>query len=222
LRRQGVGGRVGVSEEYFARDGLSAPLFLFFGWYRSTVRIGNEYAFVREREDPGVHALFGWLQVERKVNFTGREDREKFQRANPWALTHPHVGCCDFDGQPNALYIAPKQDSDEDRLILDGERTGLKASGMFSTFDPEIHTLTRPGHTKRNWRLPSWFFRDGRPVLGMHGNLSRWDRIEGEPNYIHLQSVDKGQEFVFDSQDHNPQSVRAWVTQVVEAAQGRL
>jgi hypothetical protein len=180
------------------------------------------YQFLRK--EPNIHALFGWLQVARKVNFAGKEDREAFQHNNPWAAKHPHVACSDYDKQPNAIYIAPKPGSEDDRLILDLQDTGLPASGMFSTFDPGIHALTRQGQTRRNWQLPFWFYRDGQPKLGMHvnGKIERWKKLDGQPQHIGLQSVDKGQEFVFDSKDYDTELVRNWVTGIVQAGQGRL
>jgi hypothetical protein len=169
-----------------------------------------------------VHALFGWLQPARKVNFCGRAEREAFQRDNPWAASHPHVACPYFDHMNNnSIYIAPKQDSEEDRLILDGQDSGLKASGTFSTFEPEIHTLTLQGHSVSNWRLPSWFYRAGQPTLSMHTNLKRWSMLPGDPEHVQLQSVCRWQEFVFDSQDHDRDLVRGWVRRVVEAGRGR-
>jgi hypothetical protein len=216
-----VGARVG--EEMFGRNGISGPLFLFFGWYGRTAKVGGEYEFLMPGKKYGAHALFGWLQVARKVNFTGRDEREAFQRDSPWAAAHPRVACSHFEGRSNAIYIAPKPDSEEDRLVLDGKNTGLRASGMFSTFEPEIHTLTlQDAKTKRDWRLPSWFYRDGQPTLGMHGKLWRWNELEEEPDHVRLQSVDKGQEFVFDSRDYDPNLVRIWITTIVEAGQGRL
>jgi hypothetical protein len=203
------------------------PLFLFFGWYREITERGGTYSYVRRAPDthrraPDIHAFFGWLQVAQKINLAGRADREEIQRKMPWAASHPHVACPFCDGQPNAIYIAPELDSDDDHLILDGHDTGLPASGMFRNFDREIHTLTIEGQPRTNWRLPSWFWRAGEPTLGMNTNRLRWHPIEGHPDCVRLESVDIGQEFVFDSLDHDRDQVRAWVTKIIKAGQGRL
>ena len=223
LRKAGVGALDGVGEEVFIKKGDPGPLFLFFGWYRRAVRDNRGYSFAPVAQGDGVHALFGWLQAARKVNFAGEVDRKAFARANPWAAKHPHVSCPCSDGQPNAIYIAPKPDTEEDVLNLDGVKTNLRASGMFSTFNPAVHTLTLQGHTKRVWRLPKWFFRGGEPTLGMHDNAPwRWQAINGQPEYIQLQSVDIGQEFVFNTERYDRELVHAWVKRIIEAGDGPL
>lgn len=212
----------GVGNEHF-RDGIAGPLFLFFGWFRNVEESEGQYSYAPPVQSPDIHAFFGWLQTAQKVSFAGREDREAFMRNNPWAAQHPHVASTYYDGRPNAIYIAPEPDSKDDRLNLDGTLTDFKASGMFSTYAPDVHQLTLDGQTRTNWRLPAWFFhRNGNPTLGMHGNLNRWQAIPEQPGHIHLRSVDIGQEFVFDSCDYDRKVVHAWVKKIIEAGRGRI
>jgi hypothetical protein len=198
-------------------DRRSRPVFLFFGWYREIRKVKNGYAYVRMA--PNIHALFGWLQVEQKIVLTGREHREQVRRELPWAASHPHVACDCFDNAPNAIYVAPRPNSETDRLILDGRDTGLPASGMFRHYDPEVHNLTIEGCSRRNWRVPLWLYRSGAPELGMHTDTKRWTQIPNDPEHIHLRSVDRGQEFVFDSEEHETERASKWVERIVRAGQ---
>jgi hypothetical protein len=193
------------------------PLFLFFGWYKEVQQtpIGHSYAPFAD----DIHAFFGWLQVETKLVLGGLADRQRTVREMPWAARHPHVACEYYDNHANAIYIAPKPGSETDRLILNGHDTGLPASGMFRRFDRDIHMLTVPGKSRRNWRLPLWLFRAGKPTLGMHTNQSRWQLMPNDPEHVELQSVDRGQEFVFDSQDHDEVQVRNWIERIIKSGQ---
>lgn len=137
----------------------------------------------------------------------------------PWAADHPHVKCGYYENRLNAIYIAPRPGSKTDRLILNGRDTGLPASGMFSRFDRDLHTLTIAGKTRSRWRLPSWFYRAGEPALGMHKNKERWMATANDPGHVELQSVGRGQEFVFESQDHDEEKVLQWVEGIVRAGQ---
>ena len=200
-----------------AGDRSGRPLFLFFGWYRETKSTNQKYAYVRK--SPNIHALFGWLQVEQKITLKDREHRKQVGRLMPWAAKHPHVDCDDDDSVPNAIYVAPKPGSETDRLVLDGRDTGLPASGMFRRFDPGAHRLTREGSTRTNWLLPLWFYRDSAPTLGMHSDVKRW--TPNDPEHIRLRTVGRGQEFVFDSRDHEEKQVFDWVECIIRAGQSR-
>jgi hypothetical protein len=205
-----------------AGEPRNRPLFLFFGWYREAERLPLGYSCVRGR--PNIHAIFGWLQVERKIILAGAQvrrdaDRAQVRRDLPWIANHPHIACGYYDSVLNAVYLAPEPGSKTDRLILNGRDTGLPASGMFRHFVPSIHTLTADGLTRRNWRLPSWFYRNGKPALGMHTDLARWTAPATDAHYAHLRSVDIGQEFVFESSAHDEKQVFEWVECIVRAGQ---
>jgi hypothetical protein len=198
-------------------DPANRPLFLFFGWYREIqhTQIGYRY----RHGAPDLHAFFGWLQVERKIILTGSSSREAVIRAMPWAASHPHVACSYYDKGKNAIYVAPQPGSASDQLILNGRKTGLPASGTFRRFVPEVHTLTMKGKSRRYWRVPYWFYRNGEPGLGMHGKRTRWAAIPNDSEHIQLQSVDIGQEFVFDSTEHEEEKVFTWIESIIQAGQ---
>lgn len=200
------------------KDPKNRPLFLFFGWYRRAEQIDGDYSYLRDAKN--IHAFFGWLQVEVKITLAGRDDRENVIRKMPWTANHPHVSCGYYDNLKNAIYIAPMPGSDGDRLILNGWDTGFPASGMFQRFVPGVHTLSIENRTRRHWRLPSWFYRSGKPLLGMHTDRERWSHIPNDPKHMELRSVDRGQEFVFDSRDYErEEDVFKWVEMLVRAGQ---
>ncbi len=175
-------GQSGAQETQLSNEGVNTsecpplgerPLFLFFGWYRQAAKNDLGWRFLRGA--PNLHAIFGWLQVDKKASFGGRSDRERFARENEWAKQHPHVACNYYDRVPNAVYIAPApSDRVRNRLVIGNHDTNLPAAGMFRIFVPEVHTLTCDGrcpvdHQERDrrthWKLPSWFYNNGVPIL---------------------------------------------------------
>ncbi len=183
-------------------DPKNRPLFLFFGWYRKVRWAETPHRYEYVGGAPNIHTVFGWLQVEKKIVLTGLSDRKRVAREMPWTAQHPHVASSHHDNEKNAIYVAPKPHSKSDRLMLGRRDIGLPASGMFSRFDPAVHTLTTEGRTRRHWSIPAWFYRNGDPRLGMHKQPWRW-ATSPDARLVELQSVDIGQEFVFDSKDYD-------------------
>ena len=125
--------------------------------------------------------------------------------APSWTTYHPHFS--DTPRKRNKLYVASPD------LWLGGEMTGLPGAGVFKTYHDKLR-LTAPGCRRSVWRLPGWFHpgAHGWP-LGYHADVRRWSR-DGE--HAVLQSVARGQEFVFDAAGNA--AVDAWVRGLV----GRL
>jgi hypothetical protein len=83
-------------------------------------------------------------------------------------------------------------------------------AGVFQRFDPAL-CLTAPGRLRSTWRLPRWFYPDEeKSTLSYHNSLSRW-RIEKD--YVLLNSVGRGQEFVLDCQEY-PEAVN-WLCSIL-------
>ena len=83
-------------------------------------------------------------------------------------------------------------------------------AGVFQRFEPAL-CLTAPGMLRSTWRLPSWFYPDEeKSSLSYHNSLSRW-RIEKD--YVLLNSVGRGQEFVLDCQEY-PEAVN-WLRSIL-------
>ena len=65
---------------------------------------------------------------------------------------------------------------------------------MFGELDDGL-TLTAPGERCSRWRLPAWFWPSGgAPTLSYHSDEARWQR---RGSWVYVDTVDRGQEFVF-------------------------
>ena len=188
-------GQADGEQTLLERSGVGpGDVFLFFGWFRRAERSGGRYHFVRGAED--IHALWGWLQVDRVWDLTKSRDVPK------WAADHPHL-----DGTPrsrNALYCSSKE------LVLGAERTGKPGAGVFGRWDERLR-LTAPGRTRSIWRLPAWFLPRGRRPLGYHSDPDRWSPAG---SHVLLRTVGRGQEFALDA-DAYPEAV-GWARGMIE------
>ena len=156
-------------------------LFIFFGWFRRTIKVNGKLAFDRTDVN-GRHIVWGWLEVGKvwKVVVPPPDDLRFLD-------DHPHVKFSEAQGPRNTVYVSSE--------------SGLKA-GAFST-ESESVVLTKEGGGGRSvWLLPEGFEslflkRD----LSYHPDESRWRR---EGKRIALQTVGRGQEFVLDGKRHPP------------------
>ncbi len=191
-------GQVGIAQSHLAREGVGAgDLFLFFGWFRPAESVGaGEWRYVQHA--PSVHRLFGWLQVSDVV--TVGNDIQSARAAYPWLSAHPHLNGRSWPPN-NAIYIATRT------LTIAGPEIRVSGGGLFQHADDRL-TLTAPGAAKRSqWRLPVWFWStDAPPSLSYHRKERRWRR---QGPWVYLDTVGRGQEFVFDT-DGVPEAV-AWL-----------
>lgn len=167
-------------------------LFLFFGWFRETRRVGGKLEYVPNA--PHLHVLFGWLHVGEVW-----PEPHRIASVPEYARYHAHART-DY-GPSNTLYAAVGPKS----------RHG---AGVFRRYAP-ILRLTAPDASERSvWQLPSWFYpTTPKPPLTYHGDLSRWSRSR---RHVNLTVVDKGQEFILDT-DHYPEA-HGWVDELLAAA----
>ena len=168
-------GQTHSAEGHLENKGVGVgDLFLFFGLFRKTLLREGRLAFI-PGERP-IHAIYGWLQV-------GEIVRGENVRRFPW---HPHADdwhIYDDSGRTgnNTIYAAPE------RLVIDGEDTGLPGAGVFPYSEKRV--LTVPGVSQvTRWKLNGVF---GKVPLSYH-----YDPERVKDGYF--QSVAKGQEFVFD------------------------
>lgn len=188
-------GQTDAAQSVLARSGVGVgDLFLFFGWFRE---VEMKACGLRPRRGaPDLHVLFGWLQV-------GEVLHPPFDPSPAWARSHPHVVVP--ARKNNTLYVGTK------RLELQGEPVHgpdgpVFGGGAFTHFRETLR-LTAPGASRSHWSLPGWFEpRDGRPPLGYHEDLARW---QCDSERVRLASVARGQEFVLDATCY-PEST-AWV-----------
>lgn len=130
-------GQCGAAAGHLENQEVSiGDLFLFFGWFRKTEDNDGHLRYVRNT--PGLHMLYGYLQIGKIVK--GECVKDYF-----W---HPHSYRTD---QNNTMYIASQQ------LKINGIEIGLPGAGTFIYSDDLV--LTMPGMSKSRWRLPD-FFRD--------------------------------------------------------------
>jgi hypothetical protein len=190
-------GQSGIAERHLQRMGVDVgDLFVFWGWFRPVVQNNGRWRYVPGNH--GVHAFFGWLQVEQRIDMAQRI------ALPPWVDDHPHAQR-PTTTQPDSVYISA------DRLHLPGFTIDAPGAGMFRHFDPAL-CLSAPGRSRSYWRLPAWFHPEpGRPPLTYHADRRRWTRTD---DAVILRSAAQGQEFVLDA-DAYPEAV-PWIGNLIE------
>lgn len=172
-------GQVGAAQKHLSNQSVGpGDVFLFFGWFRQTAYTAGKWQYVRGA--PGVHALFGWLQIGEVLKVGASECPE-------WLEDHPHLQHASLIGKNNTVYVAGNS--------LMGIRKDAPAAGTFRNWGPDLQ-LTAPGNSRSVWRLPRWALKEpAQPTLTYHREPVRWT---AEPDHAILQTVAKGQEFVID------------------------
>lgn len=191
-------GQHSTAQSHLEKQGVgSGDLFLFFGWFRQTDWFGGQLDYVPDTPDR--HILFGWLQVGEAISLSSGA-------AYPdWADYHPHLH--GEWSRPNGLYLASEY------LRIDGRATGRAGAGLFRHAST-ARILTEPGQKRSTWRLPAFFHeavQQGGAVLTYHNHPERWRKV-GE--YTRLESVGRGQEFVFDNE--RVPSALGWLHSLLE------
>jgi len=187
-------GQAGGDQTYLTRNGVGVgDLFLFFGWFRRVEFVDNIYRFVRNA--PNLHVIFGWLQIHSVLNVGT-------SRVPTWAEYHHHFHPPSTTGNwsHNTVYVS------RGRLLLNGHAQQTPGAGIFNSYRDDL-CLTCPNQPKRSlWKLPGWFYPEGRSPLGRHHAINRWTRNDG---HAILNSVPRGQEFVLNA-DEYPEAI-TWV-----------
>ncbi len=194
-------GQAGAAERHLQNMGVQpGDLFLFYGWFRRVEMWKGMYRYVQNA--PDLHALFGWLQIERRIAVTQRDD------IPDWAMYHPHCRRT----QPSAidsLYVAA------DRLTLPDVCMQAPGAGVFPCFHPALClTNMNPYQSRRLWRLPTWMYPvPGKTPLTYHASPA-WRHEDG---YTLLRTAGRGQEFVLDCEQY-PEAVE-WAASIIEELQ---
>ena len=169
---RGAFGQIRAAQTHLENKRVNeGDIFLFFGWFRKTVRINNRLTYI----GPDMHAIFGYLQIgsiiktfDNNINIPN------------WLLGHPHYINMKRRNYPNnTIYIA------SDNLSLNPVLPGY---GFFKLNNSLI--LTCEGKSKSRWDLPNIF----RNVNISYHTSKSWK--EG-----YFQSTDRGQEFVINATD---------------------
>lgn len=194
-------GQVGAAQSHLNNQNVGVgDIFLFFGWYRHVEFKNMRWQYVPGEKD--FHSLFGWLQIGEVLAI----DTLKSHEIPDWLSEHPHVAHKEsFSNQRNTIYISAST------LSVDNHTKKMPGAGMFRHWTPELK-LTAPGQSRSVWNVPRWLEPSGiRPPLTYHGSPGRWHRTG---DGLQLQSVAKGQEFIFDS-TYYPESLE-WVNKLIE------
>ena len=187
---RGLFGQTDGAETHLVNQGVEVDdLFLFFGLFREAQERDGHWRFV-----PGSsprHILWGWLQVGEVHEEVGKTGLAKL----PWASHHPRL---QYGGDKNTIYVASEN-------LKIGNRFKARGEGLFPKLRDGL-TLTEPGRSASNWRLPRFFYpyRDKTP-LSWQGGRKNWRRRDG---YAYLKSADIGQEFVLNLDEYD--DVKDW------------
>jgi hypothetical protein len=196
-----VFGQVDSAQTHLTNCGVGVgDVFLFFGWFRRTVRVNGHLTF--DRAAPDLHVIFGWLQVGRMLHPT------KENGSVPcWAAEHPHVRRARTMSVNNTLYVARRH------LELSSVAGPISGAGVFD-HNSTVLTLTAESQSRSLWRLPRWFYpTPGKPALSFHSDARRW---RPDRTGCYLRTVGRGQEFVLDC-DYFPEAFD-WLRAIFRSA----
>ncbi|MGQ0502490.1 MAG: hypothetical protein ACT4P0_07785 [Panacagrimonas sp.] len=197
-------GQCGAALRHLQLCGVNrGDVFLFFGWFRRVDLSHGTWRYVRGA--PNLHLIFGWLEVGEFVDLVSHRD-QLVERA-PWASRHPHVDDARYNQirGGNGLYIAAAKSRLAPHAAF--------GAGQFAHYSQTLQLTDASSVTRSVWSLPGWFHPSGSrraPQITFHEDVSRWKRKDGRAI---LQTVAKGQEFVF-STDAYPQAL-SWVRRLV-------
>ena len=183
-------GQCGSALRHLQKSGVGAgDVFLFFGWFKQVECKNGCWAYSRGAQD--IHLIFGWLEVVEFVDLT--TSCADFLYREPWAADHPHVAADRYNQVRggNGLYIGAKSSG----LTRKAQHGG----GRFMSYHSSLRLTDCLATNRSLWSLPEWFHppRSRKPPqLSYHMNIDRWSRRSGRAL---VQTVAKGQEFVFCS-----------------------
>jgi len=158
---------------------------LFFGCFRKTTYKNGKLTYVKN--SPEVHAIFGYLQVEKvlKETFPG------------WMKYYPHA-LADFclTNSNNAIYVS--------RDVVSWD-TSIPGAGPFQFYKGLV--LTKDGCSKSKWDLDPDIFKG----LEISYHITKNDYSKPWRD-DYFQSTAKGQEFVIEENS----KVVQWAKRLIE------
>lgn len=189
-------GQTGAAQSHLNSQGVEVgDLFLFFGWFKRIEKNSRgRWSYIPGA--PDLHVIFGWLQVGEVLRVGAKTD--EFSERYLWLARHPHLNGERSDS--NTIYVAGPT------LKLPGQSQPgrLSGGGAFGRFS-DTRRLSAPNQTSRSlWRLPAFFAPSANEgALSYHADPARWKAADND--WVYLQSVAKGQEFVIDFADAKQQ-----------------
>lgn len=119
-------GQDGNAQSHLAKCDVGPDdLFVFYGWFR-----GND--------GKDIHAIFGYLQVGKKIELPGKKEA-----LESWMLYHPHANPEGkvINARNNCIYVAKEK--------LSFDKT-LPGAGVFRKINSSL-ILTREGESRSKW-----------------------------------------------------------------------
>lgn len=160
-------GQIDSAETHLRNQNIQkGDVFLFFGWFKETMRNPERLCYSKEREDK--HIIFGYMQVGNIMNLT------MDTMVPEWMEYHPHNDKGRKNNRTNTVYIAQAE--------LTWNKKVPGAGSLM--FDKEL-VLTKDGFPRCCWDLPQCF-RDK--------EISYHTKHSWTPQYF--KSASRGQEFV--------------------------
>ena len=194
-------GQVKAAQGHLRKQNVSTgDIFLFFGLFRDVVSTNSGLEYHKFTFPK--HLLWGWLQIE-KIISVDTCDEDIFK----WANYHPHFNR--EKDNTNTIYISKKH------LEIPGIKMNtIKGAGVFENFSNKFQLTVRESKKSSLWQLPRWFFpSDNKPPLTYHRDFGRWTKNN---NNVFLNTVGRGQEFVFDTK-HYPEAL-LWISNILKSA----
>jgi hypothetical protein len=190
-------GQTGSAQGHLSNQNISVgDIFLFFGWFRRTELKNGKLKY--QPKTPGIHSLFGWLQVDQILKVG-----EVFS-APPWLDDHPHVIHKEKMGKNNCIYVGREFLTDGDSII------DLPGAGAFSKWSADLQ-LSAQGESKKSiWKMPDWMAEASTPPELSYHPKERWSKKDGG---LFLASAGKGQEFVTSIDNTNGLD---WIVKLIE------
>ncbi|MCA1040532.1 hypothetical protein LCM00_13545 [Bacillus infantis] len=192
-RWRGLFGQSGISEgtlrNRFVGEG---DLFLFFGWFKKARKVNGVWRY--SKDVPDVHAIFGYLEVDRVLDIKARKP------VPSWTTYHPHIKKrSDYGNKRNTVYVASKKFSTHPR----------KAGWGTFMYDNELILTKQNATSKSFWELPSVF--KGEQKQFTH-NVNVWNEL---PNgRIEMQTNGRGDQEMYISS--NPEVVK-WAEDLIKS-----
>jgi hypothetical protein len=132
-------GQEGSSQKHLENQRIGkGDVFLFFGWFRQTERVGGKLRFVKTEKEK--HILWGYFQVNAVFG--------SYSKLPPQFHYHPHATFERYSRKNNCIYSATE------RLSICNAHRGY---GTFK-YHPSL-VLTKDGLSRSKWQLPE-FFKD--------------------------------------------------------------
>lgn len=196
-------GQCDAAQEHLANQNVGKDdLFLFFGWFRRVEKTLDAWRVVRG--EPGIHVIWGWLQVGEVYN-------DRVGAWPSWAEYHPHHPHWNRPVDRNTLYVAKPY------LTFPGLPSDVPGGGVFRTFHERLR-LTAKEKRCSIWFLPSWFHPDAGKgsLLSYHKKRHRWGART--PRGVELHSVSRGQEFLLDlDSDERKRGAGEWLAAIFQS-----